>query len=96
MLFDVHMNIINLPVVVKILGDIITFFNTLCLPVALFVRSQSPWMKVMVSLSVDLIGQMELVLCNDVSFSSGDWTLVKGSWRNDIHSSRSHRDNRVR
>ena len=46
MLFDVHMKIINLPVIVKILGDIITFFNTLCLPVALFdkisVRSQSP------------------------------------------------------
>ena len=100
MLFDVHMKIINLPVVVKIIGDIITFFNTLCLPVALFdkigVRSQSPWMKVMVSLSVDLIGQMELVLCNDVNFTSGDWTLVKGSWRNDIHSSRSHSDNRVR
>tara|TARA_B100001123_G_scaffold304844_1_gene340435 strand:+ start:32 stop:202 length:171 start_codon:yes stop_codon:yes gene_type:complete len=45
-LFDVHMKIINLPVIVKILGDIITFFNTLCLPVALFdkisVGSQSP------------------------------------------------------
>ena len=89
MLFDVHMKIINLLVFVRIPGDIIPFSIKLFLPVALFdkigVCSQSPWMKVMVSLSVDLIGQMELVLCNYVNFSSRDWTLGKGSWRNDIH-----------